>query len=83
MKFIVHEIEMGDVEDPEIYAAAPILDWEKTDKGRWLHQHSYQQMEFTIRPNERTYGWKIIIWSYLKEQDLTYYNLKWGDQYVN
>ena len=41
--------------------------------------NSYKQLEFTIRPNSRTYGWKILIWSYLNEQDLTYYSLKWGE----
>ncbi len=79
MKYIVHTIEMGDVEDPEIYAAAPIIAFENTDKGRWLMTNSYKQLEFTIRPNERTYGWKVLIWSYLNEKDLTYYSLKWGE----
>ena len=79
MKYIVHTIEMGDVEDPEIYAAGPIIDFEKTDKGRWLMANSYKQLEFTIQPNSLTYGWKIAIWSYLNEKDLTYYSLKWGE----
>ena len=79
MKYIVHTIEMGDVEDPEIYAAAPIIAFENTDKGRWLMANSYKQLEFTIQPNSRTYGYKISIWSYLNEKDLTYYSLKWGE----
>jgi hypothetical protein len=79
MKYLVHTIEMGDVEDPEIYAAEPIINFEKSDKGRWLMSNSYKQLEFTIRPNSRTYGWRICIWSYLNEQDLTYYSLKWGE----
>jgi hypothetical protein len=79
MKVIVHEIEMGDVEDPEIYAAEPILKFEASEKGRWLMANSYKQMEYTIRPNERTYGWKIMLWSYLNDQDLTFYTLKWGE----
>jgi hypothetical protein len=29
MKYLVHTIEMGDVEDPEIYAAEPIINFEK------------------------------------------------------
>jgi hypothetical protein len=78
MKYIVHTIEMGDVEDPEIYAAAPILDFEKTDKGRWLTENSKQQMEYIVRPNQETYGWMVIIFAWLEEQDLTYYRLKWG-----
>ena len=79
MKVIVHTIEMGDVEDPEIYAAEPIIKFENTDKGRWLMANSYKQLEFTIQPNSRTYGYKISIWSYLTEKDLTYYSLKWGE----
>ena len=43
MKYIVHTIEMGDVEDPEIYAAAPIIAFENTDNGRWLMANSYKQ----------------------------------------
>jgi hypothetical protein len=41
--------------------------------------NSYKQLEFTIQPNSRSYGWKVCIWSYLNEQDLTFYSLKWGE----
>ncbi len=49
LKIIVHKIAMGDVEDPELYAAAPILEWEKSEKGQWLHKNSKQQMEYIVR----------------------------------
>jgi hypothetical protein len=80
MKVRVHEIALGDVEDPEIYAAEPMLNFERTEQGQWLHKNSYKQMEFIIRPNEATYGWKVIIFAFLKEKELTYYKLKWGVQ---
>ena len=70
---------MGDVEDPEIYAAGPIIDFERSEKGRWLMANSYKQLEFTIRPNQKTYGWMVIIFAWLNKQDLTYYSLKWGE----
>jgi len=79
LKITVHKIEMGDVEDPEIYAAAPIMNWEKSEQGKWLHKHSTRQLEFIIRPNQETYGWMIIIFAWLEEQDVTYYRLKWGE----
>ena len=79
LKIIVHKIPMGDVEDPELYAAAPIYEWEKSAKGQWLHEHSKQQMEYIVRPNQETYGWVVIIFAWLEEQDLTYYKLKWGE----
>lgn len=78
MKIIVHKIPMGDVEDPELYAAAPILEWEKSAKGRWLAENSKRQMEYIIRPNPETYGYMVIIFAWVEEQDLTYFKLKWG-----
>lgn len=69
---------MGDVEDPELYAAEPIMAFERTEKGQWLHSHSCEQMAFIIHPNPETYGWLVIITAWLSEQDLTYYKLKWG-----
>jgi len=79
MKYLVHTIAMGDVEDPEIYAAGPILEFENSEKGRWLMANSYKQLEYTIHPNHETYGWRIVLWSYLNDQDLTFYKLKWGE----
>ena len=78
LKIIVHKIAMGDVEDPELYAAAPILEWEKSEKGQWLAKNSKQQMEYIVRPNAETYGWMVLIFAWLEEQDLTYFKLKWG-----
>ena len=78
MRILVNTMFMGDVEDPEIYAAEPILAFEKTEKGQWLHEHSYRQMEYNILPDQATYGYKIGIFAWLNERDLTYYNLKWS-----
>ena len=79
MRLTVHKIAMGDVEDPEIYAAVPIIDWEKSEKGKWLKKHSQRQMEYIISPNSETYGWMVLIFAWLEEQDITYYRLKWGE----
>ena len=69
---------LGDVEDPEIYAAGPILDWEKTDKGQWLHANSYEQMTFDILVDNASYGYRINIHAWLRDDALTYYKLKWS-----
>lgn len=78
MKLVVHKFIMGDVEDPEIYAADPIIDFERSEKGRWLHTHSEQQMEFEIVPDPHVYGYTVHILAWLNDKDLTYYNLKWS-----
>jgi hypothetical protein len=55
------------------------MEFEKSAKGRWLTENSKQQMEYIVRPNPETYGWMVIIFAWLEEQDLTYYRLKWGE----
>jgi hypothetical protein len=36
----VHEFNLGDVEDPDLYAAEPIMAWQNTEAGQWVMQHS-------------------------------------------
>ena len=78
MKIIVHSFFLSDVEDPEIYAAGPILEFEKTEKGQWLHEHSELQMTYDIINDPMVMGYKVYLTAWLNEQDLTYYNLKWS-----
>jgi hypothetical protein len=38
----VHEFRMGDVEDPDVYAAGPLLDWQKSAAGAWVMEHAVE-----------------------------------------
>jgi hypothetical protein len=33
-------LRIADCEDPEIYAAAPIVEWQHTDEGAWVMKHA-------------------------------------------
>ena len=78
MKIQVHKFNMGDVEDPELYAAFPIHEFETSDKGIWLKEHSTEQMWYDIGMCRETYGYKCTIFADLVDQDITFFNLKWG-----
>jgi hypothetical protein len=77
MRILVHSFLLGDVDDPEIYAAEPILEFERSEKGQWLTKHSYQQMTYDVLTDYQTYGYRVVLHAWLNEQDLTYYTLKW------
>lgn len=79
MKTLVHSFGIGDVEDPEIYSAAPILDFEKSEKGQWLKERAVEQMSYTIGVDPYSYGYRCSIWAVLKEEDLVFYRLKWEE----
>ena len=78
MKVLVHKFNLGDVEDPEIYAAEPILEFERTEQGQWLVENSYKQMTYDIVADPSTFAYKVVLHAWLNEKDLTFYKLKWS-----
>ena len=75
---ILHEFTMGDVEDPYLYAAFPISDWQKTDKGKWVMEHAQGELVFHCMPDPDTYGYRVVITGKLEEKHETIYRLKYG-----
>jgi hypothetical protein len=76
-KVLFHQFYLGDVEDPQLYAAAPLLEWEKTEQGQWVMKHAHDPT-FHIHPDPNTFGYRVGISGELEEQDEVYYRLKYG-----
>ena len=74
----VHEFNLGDVEDPEIYAAQPIYEWQKTEQGKWVMAHSVPEPSWHIGFNPNRFGYQVMIVANLQEQDATFFQLKYG-----
>ena len=73
----VHEFTMGDVEDPDLYAAQPLHDWQESESGQWVLAHAVETPFWHRVVNPYSYGWKYYIIARLREQDQTYWALKW------
>ena len=39
---VVHRFSLSDVEDPELYAAQPIWEWQQTETGKWVMEHAVE-----------------------------------------
>ena len=74
----VHEIRMGDVEDPDLYAAGPILDWEKSPAGAWVMAHAVEQPYWVRAHDSFDYAIKYRIMARLSEPDLVFFKLKFS-----
>lgn len=79
-KVVVHKFSMGDVEDPEIYAAHPIYEWQQTEQGRFIMDHG-KDHTFNIMADYNTYGYKCVIQCEIESKKLSEYLLKWGKTY--
>ena len=69
---------MSDVEDPEIYAAEPIWQWQQTDAGRWVMQHSRPEPHWLVGVSHLNYGYRVQIVANLSDQDVTFFQLKYA-----
>ena len=75
---VVHHFPMGDVEDPDLYAAEPLYQWQQSEAGAWVMAHAVEPPFWTRQPDISSYGYRFYIVARLKEADQTFWSLKWG-----
>ena len=75
---VVHSFNMGDVEDPDLYAAQPLSEWQQSEAGQWVMEHAVD-VPFWHRVLEpTTYGFKYYVIARMRAKDQTFFQLKWG-----
>ena len=76
-KITFHTFGMGDVEDPELYAALPLGEFMHTDKGQWIRDNC-QDPQYVIRPDPHTYGTRVIVYGEVEDKQAVDWILRWG-----
>ena len=77
-QYVFHTFRMGDVEDPELYAAPPILEWQKTEQGCWVMAHC-PDPQFRVNPDTYAWGHQVSIYGPLDDPAAVIFLLKWGE----
>ena len=73
---VVHEFMMGDVEDPDLYAAEPLMNWQNTEAGQWIMEHAVETPCWYRIPDQLQYGYRFQIRAKLSGARLTEYLLR-------
>ena len=73
---VVHSIYVSDVDDPDLMVASPIWDWQQTEAGKWVMEHSAPKPSWHRNIDTNTYGYKYHIVAYFTPKQLTYWKLK-------
>lgn len=76
-KIVVYRFTVGDVDDPDIHAAEPMYEWQHSEAGKWIMEHSVEIPTWNRIADFNTYGYKYDIVAYLRDIDLTYWKLKY------
>jgi len=79
-ELVVHQFSMADVEDPDLYAAQPLYDWEKSDQGQWVMKHAVETPSWYRIADPLSMGYKYQIRAKLMGPSLTEWLLRYGDK---
>lgn len=77
-KIIFHSFSMGDVDDPELYAAFPLSEFMDSEKGQWIKSHCTDPC-YIIRPDPATFGVSCIVYGLVEDKSATEYYLRWNN----
>lgn len=73
---VVHTFLMGDVEDPDLYAAQPLTDWQESEAGQWVMKNAIDVPEWHRMADVGSFGYKYYITAKLSGPALTEYLLR-------
>lgn len=78
-KVVVHQFTLGDVEDPELYAAEPIINWQKSAAGTFVMNNAIDVPMFQQIKDNLAWGYKYVIIAELEKKKLSEFYLKFGN----
>lgn len=76
----VKEIRMGDVEDPDLWVASPIYEWQQTEAGKFVMEHAEEQPYWISNVDYANYGTVYKVMARLSEQNETFWRLLCSDK---
>jgi hypothetical protein len=79
----VYDFTLGDVEDPEIYAAEPLLKWQHSEAGQWVMENAVETPSWHRMADPMTYGTRFVIRAKLQGAKLTEWLLRYGNKKYN
>jgi hypothetical protein len=71
-RHLVHKMKLGDVEDPDIYAAAPIWDWQQTEHGKWVMKNGFDPT-YSVTTDYQAFGYIVAIHAHFTPKQWTEY----------
>lgn len=60
-EMVVHTFNMGDVDDPDLYAAQPLYEWQQTEFGQWVMKNACDVPTWNRHADPENYGYRYTI----------------------
>lgn len=60
-EMVVHEFKMGDVDDPDLYAAQPLYEWQQSEFGQWVMKNAADTPTWHRHADPMSYGYQYRV----------------------
>ena len=77
-KVVVHRFVLDAVEDPEIYAAEPLIEWQQSDAGKFVMKNAIGKPTYHKQIDHNSMGYRFVIVAELEKKKLSEFYLRWG-----
>jgi hypothetical protein len=57
----VHTFQMGDVDDPDLYAAEPLWQWQQSEFGQWVMKNAADTPTWHRMADPTSFGYRYVI----------------------
>lgn len=77
-EIVVHRFSLGDVEDPDLYAAEPLWKWQNSEQGQWVMERAMETPIWSRHLDPYQYHTQYVIQAKFDTKTLTEYYLRFG-----
>ena len=77
VKVIVYRFSLLDIDDPDLIAAEPMLNWEKSEQGQWVMNNSIEKPTWHRLMDPNIFGFEYLIQATFTPENYTYWKLKY------
>jgi len=77
-KLVVHRFDVADVDDPDIYAAGPLFDWERSEAGQFVMTNAEDKPKWHRHMDPMFMGYRYVIIAELEKKKLSEFYLRFG-----
>lgn len=81
-KIVVHRFRLADVDDPDIYAAQPIYEWQQSEAGKYIMQNALSQPTILNQLSHNTLHMDYAIVAELEKKKLSEFYLRFGQSKI-
>jgi len=78
-KVVVNRFQLGDVDDPDLYAAEPLWKWQESEQGKFVMEHAVDKPEWhRFMDYDSLHGYSYVVTAELEKKKLAEFYLRWG-----